>query len=81
MMYIVIEKSEKRLYAYCEDAAQFKTMEKTYRSSMQKLSPQALEDECDLSDLPNNAYIPFELKTPPKKKAAKKPQKKKKRAT
>lgn len=80
-MYIVIEKSEKRLYAYCEDAVQFKAMEKTYRNSMQKLTPQTLEDECDLSDMPNNAYIPFELKTPPKKKAAKKPKKKKKRAT
>jgi hypothetical protein len=80
-MHLIIEKSEGRLYAYCEDAAQFKEMATVYRNSLDKLSPLVLEDECDLSDLPDNSYIAFELKLPPKKKAAKKPQKKKKRAT
>lgn len=60
-MYIIIEKSEGRLYAYRETAAQFKVMEKAYRNSMQKLTPQALDDECDLSDLPNNAYLVFKI--------------------
>lgn len=80
-MYLIIEKSEGRLYAYCEDAAQFKKMAMVYRNGLEKLSPSVLEDECDLSDLPDNSYIQFELKLPLKKKAAKKPQKKKKRAT
>jgi hypothetical protein len=75
-MYIVIEKSAGRLYAYCEDAAQFKQMEKVYRHTLEKLTPQTLDDEPDLSDIPNNSYIPFKLSAgPAKKKSAKKPKK------
>lgn len=81
-MHLIIEKSGGRLYAYTEDAAQFKQMEMVYRHALKKLQPKTLEDECDLSDLPNNSYIAFKLAAvKAAKQPAKKPKKKKKRAT
>lgn len=74
-MHLVIEKNDGRLYAYREDATQFKAMEKTYRNSLQKLQPQTLDDECDLSDMPNNSYIVFNVvsQKPTTSKKKKKP--------
>lgn len=81
-MYIVIEKSHGgELYAYPESVAQFKRMEKEYRASMTKLPPQALETECALSDMPDNAYIAFKCVAPRKQAKKPKAKKKKKRAT
>lgn len=78
-MYLIVEKSRGRLYAYREDAAHFKAAEKE-RHDLKKLTPKILDDECDLSDFPNNAYVRFKLASKPTKKPTKKT-KKKSRAT
>lgn len=73
-MYVIVEKSRGRLYAYREDAAHFRAAEKE-RQDLKKLPPKVLDAECDLSDLPNNSYIVFKLAV---RKPTKNPKKKKK---
>lgn len=84
-MYLLIEKTQKGLYAYREDDKTFRIMQKTYRKGLKKLAPAVLDNECDLSDMPHNAYIVFKLaetratkKPKAKKPKAKQPKKKKK---
>ena len=73
-MYLIIEKSRGRFYAYRESASHFRAAEKE-RPELKKLPAKVLDDECDLSDLPNNSYIIFKLAV---RKPTKKPKKKKK---
>ena len=82
MSKLIIEKITNDIYAYVESASQYAKMSK-HRRATKKLPVKVLDDECDLSFLPDHSYIVVNIvdeKPKKKKPAKKKPAKKKKKA-
>ncbi len=59
-MYLIIEKSD-RLYASFETNEHFKQANK-YRGNLTRIEPTVLDEECDLTQLPNWSYIVIDVK-------------------
>jgi hypothetical protein len=56
--YIIIEHSDGKYYSYRESVDHFKVAEETRsKSGLKKVSETLLDEDCDLSSLPNNTYI------------------------
>lgn len=55
-MYLIIEKYCHQTYAYFEQADHFHAIQ-PQRAGLLRLSGKVLDDECDLSSMPNNSYL------------------------
>jgi hypothetical protein len=60
--FLVIQRIDNSFYAYREDEDHFCNVELFRKKDSTRLKQHILDDECDLSALPENSYIVFEIK-------------------
>ena len=60
--FLIIQNIDGYLYAYREDEQHFNDVERSRMQDSTRLKQCILDDECDLSNLPENSHIVFEIK-------------------
>lgn len=61
-MYLIIEKYCYQTYAYFEQPDHFHEVQ-PHRGGLLRLSGNCLDEECDLSSMPNNSYLVIPVKS------------------
>lgn len=60
--FLIIERIGCNFYAYVEDASHHSVVQPKRLQESTLLDQSSLENECDLSSLPSNSHLIFELK-------------------
>ena len=62
-MKLILEKSD-RIYLYIEQEGHHEIVEPDRARTLNKCGPEVLKNTCDLTFLPDNTYIVFDIKLP-----------------
>ena len=60
--FLIIQRTYNSFYAYREDEHHFASVETSRMKDSTRLKQCILDDECNLTGLPENSYIVFEIK-------------------
>lgn len=61
MNYLIVQKIDDEYFVYREDENHFNDVEKSRKKDSRRLKQSWLDESCDLSDMPDNSYIVFNI--------------------